>query len=199
MKKDEFLKKLQIGLTGLPKNSIEDKISFYSEMIDDRIEDGLSEEEALEQIGSVNDVISQILSETPITDLVREKLTPKRSLSALEIILLVVGSPLWLTILLVVFILILSVYITILSLLIAVVAVEFALGITAITAIGTTFVYVIQSNFDGAILMLGTGLFCLGSTIIAVLATKTVFKWTFACVKKTTLAFKSLFIKGGKK
>ena len=35
MKKDEFLKKLQIGLTGLPKNSIEDKISFYSEMIDE--------------------------------------------------------------------------------------------------------------------------------------------------------------------
>ena len=47
MTKFEFLEELRNGLNGLPKNEIEERISFYSEIIDDYIEDGLSEEHAV--------------------------------------------------------------------------------------------------------------------------------------------------------
>ena len=47
MSKTEFLTELKKALEGLPEEDIEKSLEYYSEMIDDRIEDGLSEEEAV--------------------------------------------------------------------------------------------------------------------------------------------------------
>ena len=47
MRKQEFLTELRKGLSGLPQDDIEERLSFYSEMIDDQIEEGLAEEEAV--------------------------------------------------------------------------------------------------------------------------------------------------------
>ena len=60
MTKQEFLAKLEILLSGLTEEEISERIGFYSEMIDDRIEEGLSEEEAVSLIGSVEEVAAQI-------------------------------------------------------------------------------------------------------------------------------------------
>ena len=53
MDKKEFLHKLQKGLSGLPKDDIQERLNFYSEMIDDSVEEGLTEEDAISRIGSV--------------------------------------------------------------------------------------------------------------------------------------------------
>ena len=45
MNKQEFFEQLRKGLSGLPKDDIEERLTFYKEMIEDRIEDGLSEED----------------------------------------------------------------------------------------------------------------------------------------------------------
>ena len=37
MNKQEFLTQLRQGLSGLPQDDIEKRLTFYSEMIDDRI------------------------------------------------------------------------------------------------------------------------------------------------------------------
>ncbi len=42
MRKSEFLAALRKGLNGLPQADIDASIEFYSEMIDDRMEDGLT-------------------------------------------------------------------------------------------------------------------------------------------------------------
>ena len=47
MNKQEFLARLQKGLSGLPGEEIEEHLAFYSEMIDDRMEDGIPEETAV--------------------------------------------------------------------------------------------------------------------------------------------------------
>ena len=49
-------------------------------MIDDRIEDGLSEEEAVGEIGPVDSVVSQIIADTPLPKLVKERVRSNRSL-----------------------------------------------------------------------------------------------------------------------
>ena len=54
MTKLEFLESLEKGLSGLPKNDIDERIAFYSEIIDDRIEEGLSEEDAVSKIGMLS-------------------------------------------------------------------------------------------------------------------------------------------------
>ena len=60
MRKSEFLYELRRALSGLPQSDVEERISFYSEMIDDRMEEGPSEEEVVAGIGSPHDVAEQI-------------------------------------------------------------------------------------------------------------------------------------------
>ena len=45
MKKQTFLDMLKKRLSGLPKQEIAERLTFYNEMIDDRMEEGMSEEE----------------------------------------------------------------------------------------------------------------------------------------------------------
>ena len=115
MRKQEFLSQLQKGLIGLPQEDIEEQLVFYSEMIEDRIEEGLPEEEAVAAIGPVEEVVSQIVAETPFSKLVKERIKPKRALRAWEIVLLVLGSPLWLSLLIGAFAVLLGVYISVFS------------------------------------------------------------------------------------
>ena len=59
MDKHDFLMQLQNRLSGLPQEDIEERLNFYNEMIDDRIEDGLSEEEAIAAVGSLDEIVLQ--------------------------------------------------------------------------------------------------------------------------------------------
>ena len=52
MNKTEFLDALRHALGKLPSYEVEQSIAFYAEMIDDRIEDGMSEQEAVAALGS---------------------------------------------------------------------------------------------------------------------------------------------------
>ena len=96
MNKQEFLTELRAKLSGLPTDDVEERLGFYGEMIDDRTEEGVTEEQAVEEMGSVDEIASQIISEVPLTKIVREKIKPKRRLKAWEIALIVAGSPVWL-------------------------------------------------------------------------------------------------------
>ena len=96
MDKAQFLEELRGRLAGLPRSDLDERLQFYGEMIDDRMEDGLSETEAVAGIGSVDEVVAQIMEEIPLSKLVREKVKRSRGLKAWEIVLLVLGSPVWL-------------------------------------------------------------------------------------------------------
>ena len=89
MTKREFLLSLRKCLSGLPVEEIEQQLHYYSEMIDDRMEEGLSEEEAVGQIGDLEEIIEQLPKP-------EEK---KRRLKTGEIVLLIAGVPVWLPLL----------------------------------------------------------------------------------------------------
>ena len=75
MTKREFLEAIRKGISTLSTDDINKSIRYYSEMIDDRIEDGVSEEEAVAAMGNPDDVIAEILSETPSVPTVAEQAT----------------------------------------------------------------------------------------------------------------------------
>lgn len=54
MTKEEFLTKLSNGLSGYPAKDREEYLLFYGEMIDDRMEEGLTEEDAVGEIGTAD-------------------------------------------------------------------------------------------------------------------------------------------------
>lgn len=91
MTKNEFLSQLRKGLSGLSRADAEEQLSFYSEMIDDRIEEGMSEAEAVAAVGVPEEIAAQIMANIPL------KKNEKRRLKAGEIVLLALGSPIWLS------------------------------------------------------------------------------------------------------
>ena len=106
MTKYEFLEKLQTKLRNLPENEVGERINFYSEMIDDRMEEGLSEQEAIVAVGTIEEIAYQISEEIHLANPPK----PKRKLRAWEIVLLVLGSPLWVSLLIVGFAVAFSLY-----------------------------------------------------------------------------------------
>jgi len=95
MTKDVFLAQLREALGGLPSADVEERLTFYAEMIDDRVEDGIPEEEAVAAIGSVEEIAAQIIAETPFATLVKEKIRPKKRLPTWATVLLIIGAPVW--------------------------------------------------------------------------------------------------------
>ena len=65
MKKQEFLTALWKQLSDMPNSDVERSLDYYSEMIDDRVEAGMSEEEAVAEIGSVEEAAKQIMADAP--------------------------------------------------------------------------------------------------------------------------------------
>ena len=61
MNKQEFLGVLRKGLSILQDDEAEERLSFYREMIDDRVEEGLTEEEAVREIGTPEEILARIL------------------------------------------------------------------------------------------------------------------------------------------
>lgn len=165
MLKQAFLDALEKGLTGLPQDDIKEHVTFYGEMIDDRIEEGLSEEEAVSEIGSVEDVISQIVADTPLTKLVKEKIKPKQHLRAWEIVLLVLGFPVWFPLAIVAAVLVLVFYLVVWVLVICLWVVEIAIWACALACLAGAVLYVIRGNAAFGILLLGAGLVLIGLSV----------------------------------
>lgn len=166
MRKQEFIDALRKGLRGLPAADLEERIAFYSEMIDDRMEEGLSEEEAVAGLGTVEEVISRIASETPLVRLVGEKVRPKRSLQVWEIVLLVLGAPIWLSLLIGALAVVLSLYITLWSLVITLFALNFSFAVGGLACIAGSVVYLVMGNAAGAGCVVGAGFVCVGLAIL---------------------------------
>lgn len=76
MSKQEFLEQLRRGLSGLPRENIEEQLKFYSEMLEDRMEEGLSEEEAVSAAGSVDEIVAQAVADIPLAKIAKERIRP---------------------------------------------------------------------------------------------------------------------------
>ena len=196
MSKFEFLEKLKKGLTGLPESEIEERLNFYSEMIDDRIEEGLTEEEAVAQVGSIDEIISQVLSETPLSNLVKEKVKPKRALLGWEIALLIIGAPLWLSLLLAVFSIIFAIYITIWSVIVSLWAVGVSLAASSLGVIFTGGVLAVTGNPAVGLALVGASFTLAGLSIFWFLGCKLATQGCVILTKKILQGIKYLFIKG---
>lgn len=96
MKREEFIEALKLALKDLPEQEIQSSLAYFNEMIDDRIDEGMTEEEAVADMGPVNDIAAKLLMENQtLVNRVKDKLIPKRRLATWEIILLILGFPIW--------------------------------------------------------------------------------------------------------
>ena len=195
MTKQEFISELESKLAGLPYKEASERIGFYSEMIDDRIEEGLSEEEAVADIGTADEIASQIVSEIPLTKLVTNKVKPKRRLKTWEIVLIAAGSPIWIALLAAAFAVIISLYAALWSLVVCAWAVFASLAACAPAGILLCVFFMASGNIAAGLAMLGAGLVCGGLGIFAFTGGKYSTVGAVALTKTVILGIKRCFVK----
>ena len=195
MTKSNFMNELQTRLPGLPQKDLEERLSFYSEMIDDRIEEGVPEEEAVDEIGNLDEIVSQILADYPLARIVKEKVKPKRRLQPWEIVLLVLGSPVWVSLLISAFAIAISIYIVIWSLVISLWAVFASAAVLFPYGFMMAVVYTAQGNAAAGAAYLGIGILCAGLSILLFFGCTAATKGTVILTKKIILGIKALLVR----
>ena len=178
MDKQEFLTQLRNRLSGFPQDDIEERVTFYGEMIEDRIEKGLSEEEAISAIGSADDIVSQAVADIPLARIAKERITPKRHLNVWEIVLLALGSPIWLSLAIAAFAVILSLYVSLWSVIISLWAVFASTACCSLTGVVA-------------------GLVCAGLSIFMFYGCKAATNGILMFTKKFAVWIKNCFIRKG--
>lgn len=195
MNKKEFLAALRSGLSGLPQEDVQRTLDFYTEMIDDYMEDGMSEAEAVAAVGPVHDIVAQILAETPLPKLVRAKVKPKHPLKAWEVVLLVLGSPLWVPLLFAGVLLILACYAVLWSVIVSLYAVDLSLVLCAVASIFGSFLYLPSGDVLPRIFLIGLGLISAGTSVLLFFAFTKVAAWILRLSKQAMLAVKFRFVR----
>ncbi len=196
MNKQDFLTKLKEELYGLSNEDIQKSVDFYAEMIDDCIEDGLSEEEAVSQIGDPQEISKQILIDTPITKLIKQKIKPNRRMRVWEIVLLAVGSPIWVSLLIAVAAVVFSIYVSLWSIVASLWACEAAFWGSAFGGtISAVWLFVSGQNIYAAFVMIAAVLFLVGFSILFFFVCKALTKGMVQLTKKITLWIKSCFLR----
>ena len=185
MRKQEFLKMLKRNMRGLSKEEIDERLSFYSEMIDDRIEEGCSEEEAVEKVASSDDILGQNERRTRVMKAANgEK-------SGLTIALLIIGSPIWIALLCSAFAVLISFWAAVVSLwatFIALIASSLGCTVAAIP-------FAIIEGAAGGLACFGAGCVCAGLAVFAYYGCRVMTKGMWLVTKKSVIGIKNLFVK----
>jgi uncharacterized membrane protein len=197
MNKAEFLNQLRKALGRLPHYEVEQSIAFYSEMIDDRVEDGMGEQAAVSSLGSIDEIASHIMSEMPIVPKTIAK--ANTGSKTLNIVLLVVFSPVWIPIALALIAVAFSIWLTLWILIFSLWLVVFSLVVAGIVAVIGAIVLLIQAHPLTALLSLGSGFICVGIGLFSYFGVLAASKGLFELTKLFTRKIRSLFVREGAK
>lgn len=196
MTKQEFLAALQDGLQGLPQSDIDERVSFYAEMIDDRVEDGLSEEEAAAAIGSAEAIAAQIIADTPIAKLVKHKMAHRR-LSTFEVVLIAFGFPIWFSLLVAAVAVVFSLYVTLWAVIVSLWSVFAALVGSAFGCLVGGILFLCMGKTFSGLATIAAALVCAGLSIFAFYGCKAASKGVVLLTKKLGVAIKRACMRKG--
>ena len=199
MNKTEFIDELYHLLNHLSKAERQQHLDYYEEMIADRMEDGLAEEEAVAALGRPADIAAQILGEAPPK--------PARRFPIWAIVLIVLGSPLWLSlflavaaVLVAVIAVVAAVYISLWAAIAAFYAADLAVLLGFLSGIAGGIFYLTQGISMPAVLFFGGGLVCAGVTVLLFFLCNLLSRLLWRLSKWSVLKIIGLFRrKGGKK
>ena len=197
MNKTEFLRELEKELKKINKKEYKNYISYYDELIEDYKEDGNSEDEAIEKIGNPKDIANNNIEE--LNNSAINSMTT--SLKVVSIILIILGSPLWGTLVLCVLCLILSLFILIGCAYLLIWCIPF---MTAALGVASSFggiisvvlsVFAIQDGIHIFLFQLGAGLLITGIGVLVSLFTLWISKKFINITKRFTKKIVELFEK----
>lgn len=195
MNKQEYLEALNQALSGIPESEKQKTLDYYTEIIDDAMEEGEEEASIIARLDSPSDIGRRLIDETPLRKFVTEDVK-KHKIDTLTAILLAISSPLWVSLLLAAIVVIFALYIAVWSLVISLFAVFAALVCSAIAfLLATPFVFAEAAL--KAMLFFGFALISIGLSVFlfffSVWCSKQVIRFTLFLFRKV----KESFVKKG--
>ena len=160
MTKADFLRLLERALSQLSEEERQKNLEYYSELLDDMMEEGMTA-----KLGSPNQIAQSILQEMPLGKLVSTRMKPRSGWTPLAIVLAVVGSPVWVPLLLAGVAVVLVLFVSIWALGFAAVAVVIALAV-AVVAAPIIAIRVAVLTLPVGLMLLGAGLVLLGLCVL---------------------------------
>lgn len=184
MNKQDYMAALQAKLSGLPHSDVQERLNFYGEMIDDRMEEGLTEQDAVLAIGDVDDIARQIAADIPLGSKAEQKAGQEGRLKAWEIVILVLGFPLWLSLLVAGAAIALSLYASMWAVIISLWAVFASLSVGALGCIGGGIGLAIGGNGLVGLVVISAGMACAGLSIALLFVCRAVTRIPFCLHRK---------------
>lgn len=194
MKKFEFLSRLEKELQGLPEEDIKRTLDYYAEIIDDRVEDGNDEETAVGDLGEVKDICDRIWSEASLPNVAKARIKRSRSLKAWEIALIILGSPVWLPVLVAVCAVILAAYVVLWSVAVSFYAVDASLAGTALGGVLLSVIYITNGSIGSGLIWSGAAMILAGAAIFAFFGCHMFAKLLIFLTQKAWLGLKRLVV-----
>lgn len=184
MTKLEFILALNEKLSAYPKAEVQQRLSFYSEMIEDRMEDGLSEEEAVAAVGDVELIAAEIAAELTPEEAPKPPKPAPREWKAWVIVLLIVGSPVWVSLAVGAGAAVLSLYASVWAVIISLWAVFGALAACGVCGIACGIGFAFGGYIFPGLAVIAAALVCAGLSILAFFGCKAITDLTVTLTKR---------------
>ena len=199
MSRDAFIGELRHRMAGLPQEAVDRTVEYYSELIADSVEDGLTEEEAVARLEPMDQIVANVVKDTPLTQIVQTRVqeSKKKGGSGWVIALLILGAPVWLPLLIAVLAVLFSLFIALWAVVIALWAAVLGVILAGVAAMAAGVFELVRLHVPQGLVLLGGGLVCLGLCALLYLLMKLITVGTVKLCKWVWTGIKSLFV--GKK
>lgn len=191
MNKIEFFKQIKENLKLFDQQEVNEIITYYEEIIADKVENGFTEEEAINSLGNVDSIINELKVNIVMK---RSEKKSTNSLKNFTIILGICSTPILLPLGITFAVLFFSIFVILFSLI-------FSFGVTGFTVIIAVLFESIRGLIDGGelsvmLIQLGLGLF---SSSFLIIITLELLKVTKILLNKTNKSFLRVIKKISKK
>lgn len=195
MNKLDFLFELEKKLQPLPDQERKQALEYYFEIIDDHMDSGMDEDEAVAACGNIDDIAEKIILDTPMTKLVKQKNKTRRRMQTWEIVLLIAGFPVWFSLGVACFCVLLAISIVLWCVVMCIFVCSIACGACSFGLSVAAIVSLVTGNYLPGLFMLGCAMICAGVAILFFLLGRLCGKGVSKLHKLTFRGIKRCFIR----
>ena len=167
MKKNEFLNSLKSRLKAFNESEVKSIMDFYDELIEEKKENGLSEEEAIASFGDMNSIVNKVSADLVLTRSNNQTSNPAKNFL---IILGICASPILIPIGIALSAVVFSLIVVVFSLLIS----FLVSGIAVLVALIPMVISMIMSGTAPSIIIMAVGMCLVACAILTYLAILTI-------------------------
>lgn len=193
MTRAQFILELTERLDKLSEKDREKALEYYLELIDDRIDDGIPEEEAVAAVGSLDEIAEQTSGDFSVSVPAKPALT-ERTHKRWITVLLIAGFPVWFSLLAAAFAIIISFCAGIFSVVVSLFATSVAAGVCAPAALLLGIQTLVSQGFAAALVYWGIALVCAGLAVFLWIGGHYTVKGSIRIAKGSWLWIQSSFL-----